>query len=167
MTKRQIAMVVAGLMMGAAGVAAGNRDASFFSSEGAIAIPEAAQVESMPAEVAVVEIVPVEVVRVETVPVLYVEPVRVTITMPAQSNAFPQSTDDLIGKPLPAQAAYLEQRAANLQVSASRGDTFPLSTDDVMAKPLPALAAYLDQKDSRIRAAYDYSSSNIVIGSLQ
>ena len=94
MKKRHIALVIAGLVVGAAGVAAENLEVLPFSSRDAYA-PEAAQFESGPADVAVVEVtaievVPVEVVQVESVQIVAVEPVVVAGPKPAMISSIPQ-----------------------------------------------------------------------------
>jgi hypothetical protein len=163
MKKRHIAIVIAGLVMGAAGVAAENLEVVPLSSRDAYA-PEAAQFESTPADVAVVEVtpvavvpvevVPVEVVQVEAVQVVAVEPVIVANPKPAMISSIPQSADDMVWKPLPKQAKYLEERADRLLVAtAIRGDTFPVSADDIVWKALPKQAKYLDDRAAQIQVA--------------
>lgn len=173
MKKRHIALVIAGLVVGAAGVAAENLEV--LSPRDAYA-PEAAQFESAPADVAVVEItpvavapvevVPVEVVQVESVQVAAVEPVVVARVQPAMTS-IPQSADDMVGKPLPKQAKYLEERAAQLQVATTtRGDTFPVSADDIVWKALPVQAKYLDDRAAQIQVATvrsDTPSADVVV----
>ena len=152
MKKRQIAIVIAGLVIGAAGVAAENLDVVTLSSREAYA-PEAAQFEPIPGEVAVVEVIPVEVVPVAVVPVeiVQVEPVPVAsvamapvvvVSPKPATSAIPPSADDMVWKPLPKQAKYLEARAAQLQVATVRGDTFAPSADVVVMSPLPAVVRY-------------------------
>ena len=160
MKKRHIAIVIAGLVMGTAGVAAENRDVFSLSSDDAYATPEAAQIESIPGDVAVVELAPVElapveVVQVEPVQVASVatQPLVVVSPQPAMSNTFPPSADDMVWKPLPKQAKYLEERAARLQVATVRGDTFPPSADDMIWKPLPKQAKYLEERAARLQVA--------------
>ncbi len=159
MKKRHIALVIAGLVVGAAGVAAENLEVLPLSSGDAYA-PEAAQFESVPADVAVVEItpveiVPVEVVQVESVQIVAVEPVVVASPKPAMISSIPQSADDMVWKPLPKQAKYFEDREAQLlQVAtATRGDSFPQSADDLAWKPLPVQAKYLDDRAAQIQVA--------------
>src|SRR5262249_58655091 len=65
---------------------------------------------------------------------------------------FPPSETDIIWQPLPAQAKYLEERAARLQVAPLRGDTFPLSAEEVTWKMLPAQARYFEQRAATLQA---------------
>lgn len=174
MKKRHIALVIAGLVVGAAGVAAENLEV--LSPRDAYA-PEAAPFESAPADVAVVEVTPVEVVPVEIIPaevvqvesvqVAAVEPVVVARVQPAMTS-IPPSADDMVWKPLPKQAKYLEERAAQLQVATmtTRGDTFPASADDIVWKALPAQAKYLDDRAAQIQVATvrsDTPSTDLVV----
>src|SRR5262249_2440378 len=66
---------------------------------------------------------------------------------------FPPSETDIIWQPLPAQAKYLEERAARLQVAPLRGDIFPPSAEEIIWKPLPAQAKYLEERAARLQVA--------------
>jgi hypothetical protein len=171
MKKRHIALVIAGLVVGAAGVAAENLEV--LSPRDAYA-PEAAQFESAPADVAVVDVTPAEAVAVEAVPVEVVQvesvqavqPIAVVRAQP-EMTSIPQSADDMVWKPLPKQAKYLEERAAQLQVATTtRGDTFPVSADDIVWKALPVQAKYLDDRAAQIQVATvrsDTPSADVVV----
>jgi hypothetical protein len=65
---------------------------------------------------------------------------------------FPPSEIDIIWKPLPAQAKYLEERAARLQLAPVRGDTFPPSAEEITWKMLPAQARYFEQRAATLQA---------------
>lgn len=66
----------------------------------------------------------------------------------ADQGTFPTSAEQGrgLGSTLPALTKYLEERAAQLQVTTVRGDTFPPSADDAAWKPLPAQTNYLEER---------------------
>ena len=66
---------------------------------------------------------------------------------------FPLSAEEVVWQPLPAQAKYLEERAARLQAAPLRGDTFPPSAEEIAWQPLPAQAKYLEERAARLQVA--------------
>jgi hypothetical protein len=144
-SKRRIAILIAGLLLGTqVGLAALEQTSS---AEGDSAQPQPlsapaeqpAQVEQSPEQQAA-QLGSAE-ASAPSAPI-----VAAAVPMPRE-DAFPPSADDMVWKPLPVQARYLEDRAASIQV-ASMGDAFPPSADEMPYKPLPALAQYLDQKET-------------------
>jgi hypothetical protein len=72
----------------------------------------------------------------------------------ADQSTFPMSADEPgrgVGSTLPALTKYLEERAAQLQVTTVRGDTFPPSADDAAWIPLPAQAKYLEERAAQLK----------------
>jgi hypothetical protein len=151
MLKRRIAVLIAGILFGTqAGMAAEEEEMFSTADNGEYAVQEST--ENVPTELAVTE-VPAPVVAYPE-PESAVAPTVVT-NPPARttrSETFPPSADDMIGTPLPAQAKYLDERAAHVQL-AVRGDAFPQSANDLAWKPLPAQAKYLDQRGARVQQA--------------
>ena len=66
---------------------------------------------------------------------------------------FPPTETDIIWQPLPAQARYLEERAARLQAAPVRGSAFPQTETDIIWQPLPAQAKYLEERAARLQVA--------------
>ncbi len=67
----------------------------------------------------------------------------------ADQAYFPSNDTEVIWKLLPAQARYLEQRAASIQKEGVvlRGDSFPPSADTMYWKMLPAQVQYFAQRE--------------------
>lgn len=143
LSKRRIAILIAGLLLGTqAGLAALEQSGGSTEEESAQAQPLAeqpAQVEQSPEQQAAQ--------LGSTEPSAASGPVVAMVPTPRE-DVFPPSADDMVWKPLPVQARYLDERAANIQMVASRGDAFPPSADEMPYQPLPALAQYLDQKET-------------------
>jgi hypothetical protein len=146
LSKRRIAILIAGLLLGTqVGMAALEESGGSAGEESAQAQPLAdpaeqpAQVEQSPEQQAAQ--------LQSTEPGVATAPMVATVVPMPREDAFPPSADDMVWKPLPVQARYLEERAASIQV-ASTGDAFPPSADEMPYRPLPALAQYLDQKET-------------------
>jgi hypothetical protein len=143
LSKRRIAILIAGLLLGTqAGLAALEQSGSA-EEESAQAQPLAeqpAEVEQSPEQQAA-QLAPTESSTASG-------PVVATVVPAPREDVFPPSADDMVWKPLPAQARYLDERAASIQMAASTGDAFPPSADEMPYRPLPALAQYLDQKEA-------------------
>ncbi len=66
--------------------------------------------------------------------------------------------DELVGQqPLPAQAKYLEERAARIHATVN-GDSFPQSDELIGQQPLPAQARYLEEHAASIHATVNGDS---------
>ena len=166
MLKRRIAVVIAGMFIGGAGLAAVEQgmlpDVADEPAAEALApiqaeptLPDAA-----PAESAQTEAVPAESTQAEESMSIrsvqrYVKSLVAKVSaVTVRGDTFPPSADDMVWKHLPVQAKYLEDRAAAIQMAAgSNGNVFPPSADDMVWKPLPALASYFEQKDSNVNVA--------------
>ncbi len=76
----------------------------------------------------------------------------------ADGSEAPRFGDDLAGQqPLPAQAKYLEERAARIHATVN-GDSFPQSDELIGQQPLPAQARYLEERAASIHATVNGDS---------
>jgi hypothetical protein len=160
MLKRRIAILVAGIFIGTqAGMAADAVDQENLSAAENDQFVMAEPTQNEPASFEIVEVEsPLVVAYAEPQaviePPIAIEPPVVTnlTVINVRGDAFPASAEDMVWKPLPAQARYLEERAARIQMVV-RGDAFPPSADDVAGKLLPSQISYFDQKAARTNVA--------------
>ena len=160
MSQRRIAVVIAGMLVGApVGIAA--MDGSLWPTEEyakaelarseaqAEAVRQAASSESMPAGEPIAAVG-----QQQPLEAGYVVPARPrilpdTTSSPSHSAVFPPSTDD---RPLlPALAAYLDRKAATTELAGATAPVFPPSEEGW--KPLPAQVAYFDRIEAARMAA--------------
>lgn len=161
MSQRRIAVVIAGMLVGApVGIAA--MDGSLWPTEEyakaelarseaqAEAVKQAASSGSMPAGEPIAAVG-----QQQPLEAGYVVPARPrilsdTTSPPSHSAVFPPSTDD---RPLlPALAAYLDRKAATTELAGAPEPVFPPSEEGW--KPLPAQVAYFDRIEAaRVAAA--------------
>lgn len=163
LSKRRIAVLIAGLFVGAqVGVAA-------VSDTSETALPPSAEqeyVEPAPAQAEYLEPAPAQSESADQVTVTMDEPrgiratlpsIRANLLVPVGGDAFPASNsiDDV--RMLPAQVAYFDRLEADRLAAGTqwvaRGDAFPRSNsvDDVSL--LPAQIAYFERTDVRLAAA--------------
>ena len=150
LSKRRIAVLIAGLLVGAqVGVAAISEESNLPPSA------EQEYLEPAPAQAEYVEPAPAQAEPVDQVAAPGpVEPREAPATQAeARGDAFPSSADEW--KMLPAQIAYFDRleasrRAAGIELVA-RGDAFPSSADEW--KMLPAQIAYFDRVEATRLAA--------------
>ncbi len=151
MLKRRIAVLIAGVFIGTqVGMAAEDQETFSAADNDQYVTPETTQNGPAPSDVA----------EISSPVVAYAEP-AVDIGPPVVTNptgpvaridAVPPSADDMVWTPLPAQAKYLEERAARMQ-TAVRGDVFPPSASDTFWTPLPAQARYFEERAARTQTA--------------
>jgi hypothetical protein len=70
----------------------------------------------------------------------------------ADQGTFPPSADDMVWKPLSAQAKYLDERAPRPQVATARVNTFPQTENDIIWAMLPAQAKYFERREATLQA---------------
>ena len=70
----------------------------------------------------------------------------------ADQGTFPPSADDMVWKPLSAQAKYLDERAPRPQVATARVNTFPQTENDIVWAMLPAQAKYFERREATLQA---------------
>lgn len=144
--RRHIAVLIAGLLVGAQIVGAVSSESSPSSAGEGYAEPTPIQAESTEA---VAEPVSGTAVAEETGYVIpFTGGLRVSV---APSDTFPSSADD--EKMLPALAEYLDRRAATTMLTGAPGPVFPTSGEEWIM--LPAMIAHFDQREATRMAARD------------
>ena len=148
LSKRRIAVAIAGLFLGTQAVMAALEEKS--ASENAAAPVEQVQ----PVQVEQVDVQPLveaaqplpETVQAEQAApaVVLVVPVAPVAAAP-RSNVFPSAAEEH-AQLLPAMVAYLDQRAASMTLAGASGNVFPSASEE-HAPQLPAMTAYLDQRN--------------------
>lgn len=173
MLKRRIAVAIAGLFIGGAGLAAVEQDmfptaANEQAGEALAPIQaESTLADAAPAESAQTEAIPAESTQGEggmsiksvqrymkSLVAKISEVTKISAVTVVPGDTFPPSADDMVWKHLPVQAKYLEDRAAAIQMAAgSNGNVFAPSADEIAMRPLPALASYFEQKEANVNIA--------------